>query len=1411
MEVAAQSRKESTSSSQTRTARQWSRRVPELEARGWRFAPVPLAFADEQFLFEFEVRLDLRTATEDVVGICNTIRSSLLRDFPAEVFLQRPAVLQYLLHLIRQPLLPPTTTDKPNGERPNVMDRVMAVSLGVNYFDAIGSATFSPKRGNITGAVLMAGIAALESFLAAIRGTFAHAVDPMRIVSDPKMSAEYHYVDAYDHRRHLYPRSVVDRQMLQQIERGGVNGTEPAGVFSLAGAIYRIFMSLLPLVRNATHPRLHILNLLHFALEDLLERQNDDVGPDEVNELDKQRVELIFEVLGNVCRPLTGPSTIGACQNPIGLLSSAELKLVELATRLLKLYPPATYRVEMAAPGTGSDETERKRIQVPPILWKALKTWITSPAALQMPSLDWDRSHAVEFFGQLDDTLPSYVELNNSVQEDVREMQAFVAVAEHNRTSHFVHWTPLAGCSLQVALNVIQATDVWDKEKDVPIIADGVAFACWRALGHPEGATLAVEDARLMQEIVLHLSGAMLSPVNTRLFAKGELATKALQRLGAVLNYESDPDSLSADSRDEFVRSVMCCQRVLESVLWSIALLEDERGEQHEERIAALWGLVTAFVHGSESFTGEELARLRMLIPVLQLLAYREYGNVSEAAQTHQATRSQLVGLLNRVETQVSLCERLLLISRCLLHNSVYLRSSAASGIRQILSRDFQDSRGSGTTLSSLKDPFARSLDDDDEPDATWETKLVEYPLPSNDMGSKSYETVGGHDLSSQLRKLANLCNIVRTANDLVQESALKEVNLIIESSSAVVLTLLDEVAETSKLAELCREILSGKLVQGDADGMAKVSLVPLALRLLRNLLFRSESLRKSVRSSADFLRDVLSHLFDARLAVRMQMYYVVLLLTCSADYFVPGAFGGEGNSISRDTSVQIPALVEHTFGLHCTRWQRCSMPVLSSSRIAEAVTSFADQVNAIWLQAVQASISTPLKPNSGDIAGDEDGRARSIGTDMDSSFPASIMAEYAALTHRLRGAPSHGKFLNALYHLITLCRASVTASCRLADEWETVFKRYVTVEPKSERDEVIIGAVIHTIAVVLPEMSRAAQLRVLFVVKRAFLPLLRRSVCTLFGLESARLLLHMSRGQVRDVFPSLVADTDLFATICTNYSSEYSTKPALHAVMLELIQSFVVSLRGIHFEPTAPFHNVIRQRMVAMISPLVTIVCRHRLPGSYLGHDVFCSAVSCLVHIYAVIPRNELLAGDSSFQHTDVPIIVDGSWSSRLIFHHESSMRALGFSVLRQFANAEVTMRMLELAVETALDRSECDIVRGEAFSVIGQVLLQYPTFSNEEQVQISSMASSGHSFTSTTPRQLVDALMSDNVCLQASIGLVKIIRVLLAQRDALPTAFGAIATALKNVETESEFYPAVVQVRSWKRPVLRSMLSCL
>ncbi|RHY24400.1 hypothetical protein DYB32_008870, partial [Aphanomyces invadans] len=79
--------------------------IPPGVHAGWTYSHVDLADADDQMLFEFEVKLKMHGGTQEGLRLFMEFGETLLRDFPAEVFLQRPAILQFIMHLLQVPLI----------------------------------------------------------------------------------------------------------------------------------------------------------------------------------------------------------------------------------------------------------------------------------------------------------------------------------------------------------------------------------------------------------------------------------------------------------------------------------------------------------------------------------------------------------------------------------------------------------------------------------------------------------------------------------------------------------------------------------------------------------------------------------------------------------------------------------------------------------------------------------------------------------------------------------------------------------------------------------------------------------------------------------------------------------------------------------------------------------------------------------------------------------------------------------------------------------------------------------------------------------------------------------------------------------------------------------------------------------
>ncbi|RLN71238.1 hypothetical protein BBJ28_00007027 [Nothophytophthora sp. Chile5] len=1364
--------------------------VAELEARGWGFAPVALATVDEQHLFEFEVKLRLRTSTDELVAMCAVFRNELLRNFPAEVFLQRPMVLQHLLHLVQQPLLPgsPATAATELQEADNeALAKAMEVSLGVNYFNELLSPTFSHKRGNLTGAVVMASLKAVESLLSALQLTRRTCLDPVNVVHEPSVHVEL--FDSYDARRTLYPRASVEVGQAP----AGDEGVGLLEHYSLGGAVYRIFMSFLPLLRSSRHPRLHLLNLLTTALPDLPEKSKVSSSERSVRDLEKRRMERVFDVLSGICRSVvlekTGNDAVG---DDLEFTASMQWKLVELVLRLLRLYPTSRYRVERIASkalnGEGSRPMDQQSgiiIIIPQRLWEAVKLWIASAAFPEVAAQEWEDDGLFQHLSEIDATIPAFLRLKHSSQRDARQVLDFVAFAKTNSAQllDFAPWEKPGILNLNAAQKAVQTRRVFG-DADAEIIADATLQAFWTAMtanGDPEGC-ISDADVKGMQLITRDLVAEVGQAIG--LEPSQAMVLYFFRGLADLVDERgTEATRLSATRRRQFIIEVISEPSFLANVLLALA----EKGENQADG-DAFWGILRLALNAFAKESGAQLAPLQPVVPLLQHFAYVDPSE--NASPLQRSAQPELVEVLNRVEEVVSDSTRAFLIGRCLLHQSVYIRKAAASGLRRLLA---QLAPASVACLAEsrevLEDPFGCAFTIDGR-NLTLATKLLEMPLPVTNHRDTSDHRPSENELSSQLTKLSHLRKVLSGSSSAFQgmkEAALKELVLLIESASSELFALLEEVGEVEQLMELLRKLLAVEL-DSPKPQEETPPITQQALFVLRALLLRSRLLRSSLQRDRDLVGLVFPLIFHPQASIRAQMYYMVLLLTCSIDVFVPKealAAPSRRKEAGTDSAVAVPELIKPTFGLHSSCWTRCFVPTRSLEQQLQANSAvLSEQASSSWVSEVQTSISKALS-STGSVEGERDEQA--------DASSALVSAEYGALAQQLRAAPSHGRCLNALYHLLTVCEAWPSARSRFVKEWEADFDRYFAVPPKNERDEVIIGAIVSFLSLMFGAMSRGEQLRALVVVKRKVLPLLKRSESHAFSLQVARLLLNISASKVGDLFLSLAADTDIIATICIKYSSVYATEPVLHALMLEVLLRFANGLEE-QTEPqlSIPSREKICKRLAEMLSPLLTVVCRHRVPGSFLERDVFVAASQCMISILRTLPSDTLLATGSPLQHTDGALLLDGSWASRFLFDHVSPVRELGFVVLQQATSAP--SRLLEMAFAVSTDGTECDAVRAEACNVLAKELLQFEDGLPDRQAELVGILH-GTTFAGNALKALVMAFKGEKLLVRSARAFARLIRVLYTQRATLAPHFGDMGQELQAAEQEHDVYPLLVQ----------------
>lgn len=1351
---------------------------------GWSFPPVTLATVDEQYLFEFEVKLKLRTTTEDIVSVCQSFRNELLRNFPVEVFLQRPAILQYLLYLVQQPFFPSTHDEQapPCPESATcAMGNAFRYSFGTNYFDELGSSSFSFKPSNLTTAVYMAALRAIESFLYAVLRASKVCMNPVYLVYESVLGTDF--LNTYDTRRTFYPRAMPDKIA----SADGSAGSGATDQFSLSGSICSMFTSLLPLLTSSHHPRLHLLNVLHLALP-LLPEKGSSRQPASVGTLDKKRLEQILLLVGEFCVPVNADMARMECEYSEPVV----WRILELIIRLLQCCPPASYHVaskdiaEQPSPGDAI-----KQIVVPERIWRFVKMCIANPKFDDVAKTEWKTGNIVTYLSEIDVSLPSFLEANRMVESNSKQVAAFIALSEQYAEALDGNVDPMevrAQLSLEAALKVALAIrDLNDAEARVAV--DGILLAFWATLVERNSRRLEVRDANRMRAILVRFIPMREEKRSSRATQRHPSSYFCSRVAEMVSGGNSSISMLAGEARQHFVLDVLCDPKVLGHLLFAATACDTNEPTSPD----ALWTIMTVAFSELAAVPANEITAIDPVIPFLQHFAFMEPRERVPAQL--RAAQPLIVEIINRAEKCAPVPGRLILIARCLLHQSSYLRKAAASGLLSVLSEadpsSFQhlaDKMIEGYE-DVLGDPFASPVRGGDSM-SPFGNKLVEVAFPpgASKSGTHRKET----DISSSLAKVSALRKLLTASSPSIpdiKETAVKELVMVVENMSSVQFSLLEELGEVTELKDLGAQLLRAAMEDrhlGDSEAFVEAVLI-----LLRNILRRSVQSRKEMRDDVKVLLLLTPHIFASSVAVRAQMYYIVLLLTLSYENFAPSFVRGDSSVLPRDRIdvESVPELVKDTFGLHSSRWNQCYVKTCRMDALWEEVDAEAHQENASGSVCGARVVSPSLTTRSAEVEPK---------TDQTSTNSPPFSSDFDFVLVKLKTAKSHAKFLNALYHLMQLTEATEAARQWVVSNWEQLFDRYIAVSPQGERDEVIVGSILSCLNSLVMDMERQSQLRLLLVVKRSFIPLLKGAQSKSLSIQVLRILLHLSSSEVGDLFLSIAFDTNLLDVLCNKYASLYSTHPTLHALMLETVLRFVSSLGEQGEDAEQLYHGVIYHRLLSLVSPLLSIACRHRVPGSFIERDVFAMASQSLVGIIQVTPRDRLLGGDASVLSSDNSLLVDNSWSSRLLFDHSSQLRELGFSLLAtslKYAALDAGSRLVQLAIETSMDETECDAVRGAACSVIYEALLHFEDSSDIQKSQLVTILGE-KSLVKNVLRALSNTCKDDKLLVTCGLTLSRLLRLLFTKRSVFAEHFGDLAEELAIADQEYDMYRVLVQV---------------
>lgn len=1377
--------------------------LSETAASGWRFPPVVLSTVDEQYLFEFEVKLKLRTTTEDIVRTCQSFRNQLLRNFPVEVFLQRPTIVQYLLYLVQQPLLPgyneASATDAASEAVNQAMEKALEFSFGVNYFDELDSTSFALKSSNLTTAVFMAAMRAIESFVYALQRASRVCLNPVYLVHKSTLDGEF--LNILDSRRTFYPRAMPDPATATSREVGGGDSSSTSQ-FSLSGAIHGLFTSLLPLLVSPHHPRSHVLNVLHLALPLLSERGISSAST-RADALNKTRIEQILSLLGDFCVP------VGQNLAQITELysNSVTWRIVELVVRLLQLHSPSSYKVG-ASDGQSESSSTNQIIVVPDKVWRFVMMCAASSNIEEVAKIEWRIDNIIGFLSEIDPSVASFLESKRTAERSRKDVERFIQLSKEIAAAveRSADVTEMAThLSLDDALKVAHAIDNLH-ENDLEYATDGILLTFWAAVANSSSSRLSKKDTDSIRAIMVKLFDAGTGGEVRRQF----VSTFYSQISRVLSGGQCLIGVLSIDGRHSFVIDVLCEPSFLASLLLrGAAVSERHESTAEDNRNAdAIWSVITLVLRELATASDVEIAVIDSVIPLLQHFAFMEPSENSSPPELRSA-QPQLVDVINRVEKNLSNADRLLLIARCLLHKSSYIRKAAASGVLGILSEvspaafnSLADNMARGYD-DVLEDPFATPVHSERERDTIHplEKRLMEIPLPSlSDNHSRISQ--GAADISPSLAKLSALRKVLHATSSSIpdiKETAIKELMLLVDNMSKSHFHLLEELGEVNGMKDLLIENLR-TATEGQFSGSSE-AFVEVLLVFLRNLLRRSLQLRTQFREELSDLLMLTPLIFDPRVAIRAQMYYIVVLLTLTLENFAPSLKRRRSSqSTLLDSQMQvdmIPEMVSGTFGLFSTKWGRCAIKTCQWELLLEEVNAAVYHESLSPRGRHSRQISTSKAELDGAIeVREEETTGNNIGT--------KTMSDLDFILYRLRVAKSHGRFLNALYHVIQLVAATESARLEVIARWEQVFERYITVAPQTERDEIIIGSILSCLNSLVMDMERESQLRVLLVVKRSFIPLLKATVSTGLSIQVMRILLHLSSSKVSDLFLTLAFDTNLLDVLCTKYATLYSTHAVLHALTLEAVLRFA-SCAGQDRtgsgggDATDLYNSVIYRRLLSLVSPLLSIVCRHRVPGSFVERDVFAMASQTLLGIITATPREALIGGSTSVLSSDNSLLVDNSWSSRLLFDHSSQLRELGFSILAkslQYAPPDAESRLVQLAIETSMDGAECDTVRGAACGVIYEALIHFKASSVESQrVRLKSILG-GESLATNILRALANVGKDDKLLVNCGLNLCRLLRLLFMRRNDFAEHFGDLSQVLAAADQEYDVYPVLVQV---------------
>ncbi|GLE04417.1 hypothetical protein PINS_up013359 [Pythium insidiosum] len=1269
--------------------------VNDASSSGWSFATIELAPVDEQYLFEFEVRCRLRTSVPELVESCDIFRRQLLRDFPPELFLQRPAILLHILQLVQQPLLP--------------IGGDSDVSIGANYFDEPSqpaSQSFSWKPSVAVAAAHVACLKAIEAFLAALRQSIKTALDPS-LQTFPSARSIHISQEAIESAsaRYPYPRVLSSRTHDEVVAA--------ATGLSLGGAMTLVIQSLMPILRwDIPALQLHVVILLHSALQllpDILLRRLDNSMPDESS------CKRIERLLG-----LVGDATCNVSQNDFtGVISHSLVGFVE---ELLQAYPSFCYFVEDQL----AQNSSNVKIQIPSNLWHFLLKHIARCGGESEHAHAATNSNHVllERLNEIDKVTDDRVQQMRERIQTAKALKAYLCQGEASEGgSDLCHDLRMA------SICVSQYTSL---SGHVRLAFEKAVLKTVKSVFKSEAGERATRSA-----VVDLLSSLITAPLrhDWGSHIQQRLDNMVALVLEAVLHSAAGKDLLWLADSTFFV------------ILLSVIISRKQEAVDDVEALDPHWRLMAQLLpvlSQSEQRPTEDVVRA---MPLLQHMGYADPNSIPE---THRQLQKYFVRLINNIENHVEQNEKLLHLSRCLLHTSSYIRKAASAGL-------FDATRVDDlyANESLISDPFGGYDTShkcrEEQQLGTVEVELLRMVHPRQkrvNSGNDELKTSFLTSISTLRRLLASLA----PTDIALASSTVHQLSLALANATSSDFRVAEEAGEIDELVDVVLQAL-----QAQSDSWSELG-VPL-LSLLRVVLHHSSSWRARIRQDQRFLERLLSYVFHPSPVVRAVLYLIVLALTCSFEVLTASLPGYDMKAHELQTISDLGS----SFGLLARHWQRFGIETISITIILPRLQIVKDE-----------SLNTL----------DEESFLRHDGGE--STFKSTeelIEAAWSALTT----AQAYRPFLDAMYRVMCLSIISSVARLVVIERWQTDLKRFFETTPTSAKDEIVLASVFRLLQLTIVDMEHSQQVAVVLLLRRLLPELMRRGISLVLRAESLRFLNCLSASRVPDLVSALIAETNVVEEGIGRALTLPASDSVLHCTASQVLLW--------HIKATIKLGKF-RSLPAGLPSRMLEAVCRHRAPGSFIGRESARCAAQCLFLMEKMQTPHEKPRDDH--------------WSTRLLFDSSSTMRLIGLSMLGAVRSDRTSReRALRLAIDTMYDPTECDAVRAAAAISVYQCIRctshvedsrDHACWLDLAPVAVSQLGGKH------VVRELLQGVAlcqrGDRLLLRLQLNLVKLIRALVTKRVEQPDL---TLTGADELIREDDFalasYGALIQALSVRR----------